>query len=112
MATGLKYSRFSFAKYGNISVQAVADDSSSIDDLRPLRSGLRPVKSKKKKKKKKSRGGDRLDFSGLVAKISKKVDLNLNGFYKSGIIKYNGKEFNGKYIPYGYGIETGISLKI
>lgn len=50
---------------------------------------------------------------GAIANISERLDLNINGFFKSAIGKYNSGNFErGRYVPYSYGLEIGISVNI
>ncbi len=81
MTTGIKIRGYSGALFGNLTTQAVAGSSTSLDDTLPFRGGVRPKKKKKKKKKKPSRGGSRIDFfsSGVVVKKKKKIDLFSGG---------------------------------
>jgi hypothetical protein len=49
---------------------------------------------------------------GAQVKISDKLVVVLDGFYKSGIVKYNAFNYNRDYIPFSYGVEVGMNLKI
>ncbi len=49
---------------------------------------------------------------GVLTKISKKLDLNFNVFYKTGLTNYSKKDYTGIYTPFGYGIEFGVSMNL
>lgn len=50
--------------------------------------------------------------AGIILKFTDKWSLIIDGFYKTGIIKYNKREFKPDYIPFGYGIQVGMNLRI
>jgi hypothetical protein len=46
---------------------------------------------------------------GGVFRASDKLEVVFDAFYKSGIVAY---DLNKDYIPFGYGIEIGVNMKI
>jgi len=49
---------------------------------------------------------------GTIIRISDKWSTTVECFYKTGIINYLKKEFNKTYVPFGYGIQLGIEMKL
>lgn len=50
---------------------------------------------------------------GFVVRVSKSFNILVDGFYKTGVVKYNKESIlDENYIPYGYGLEVGMNLKI
>ena len=49
---------------------------------------------------------------GALISVSENLAFVVDGFYKSGIMKYNKTTYSGDYIPYGYGVEVGVNLKL
>lgn len=46
---------------------------------------------------------------GLLARLSETTALNVNAFFKTGLKKYAKRS---DYLPYGYGVEMGLSKKL
>jgi len=49
---------------------------------------------------------------GALLKVSNKMYINLDGFFKSGITKYNKNDYSNKFIPFAYGIEFGVGFDL
>lgn len=49
---------------------------------------------------------------GAHVRISDKLNIVFSGFYKSGIVRYSEIIFDKVYLPFGYGIEVGVNMKI
>lgn len=49
---------------------------------------------------------------GAIIRISDKWSTAVECFYKTGIVNYREKKFDKNYIPFGYGIQVGIEMKI
>lgn len=49
---------------------------------------------------------------GAIINISDNWSVIVEGFYKSGITKYNKENFGKDYIPYAYGLQLGANLKL
>jgi len=50
---------------------------------------------------------------GFIVRVSNSFNILVDGFYKSGIVPYNKESIlNENYIPYGYGLEVGMNLRM
>ena len=49
---------------------------------------------------------------GTLINLSNKWGLIAEGFYQSGITRYNERDFGKDYIPFAYGLQFGLNLKI
>lgn len=49
---------------------------------------------------------------GAIINLSDNWSVIAEGFYKSGITNYKEKDFGKDYIPYAYGLQLGVNLKL